>query len=949
MADELNAFQRFTKRLTPSGREELKRLNYNQSLASALDRSVYGYNTQSGYFPSDKLEDIGNGSGNSAVAACLTVLATAFAEPRLQVFREDEAGQDKQLAKHPISKLFKRPNPFMSGAILSHYLVSSISVEGDAYLYKNRNKKGQVVQLVPLMPAFVNPKGNTERLITHYDYTPANDTVQLPTSDIVHIRTGVDPNDHRRGYAPIKTVLREILGDEAAGQYSTALLHNMAIPGVILSPSSDAMGGPTREEAEAISEMYKSKFGGANRGMPMVLTGSMNIDVVSFSPQDMNLIELRRLPEERVAAVMGVPAVLAGLGAGLNSATYNNTRELREYFTEQKLVPLWRTVADELTYQLLPEFENNDNIYCKYDVESVRALSQDQDELYKRMNQAVSGGWATIGEARNMVGLPADDTHNVYLRPLNMQQVNASEVPAQEDAEDTSIPVGQDDPLDIPVSSIDQTFVSQEELEKKDVYDTDAGLPESTRQNLTPTSTRNKDVFQTREAAERRAEELGCEGSHTMQVEGMTIYMPCSSHESYQNSKKQYLDVMVQELKVSLEEAEVMYERGDNLYSPEEKVALAEDVFDNPGEAMERSKELSCEIGVHTHEMEDGKTVFMPCKTHEEYHEATGGDKPAPKSAKAEGDTNFPSPGDNQLVRISNSKYKQFPYSYAKALKEDYPEIWRMAGNGGNPPTSFTGNDAFARWTKYQAGDRSESVLNWVRRRERYMGRHQNDKRLNGTIAAIKWGGVLNIGVPAMKAIINERKKLVRERRKKAADLADEMAMKAVSARIRKILRDKVTKHNAGNPKFRTTTGTLAKVFNRGVGAYRTNPGSVRGNVRSADQWALARVNGFLRALRTGRFKRTPYDTDLLPSGHPAKKRGKKAESVRTGQSVSWSIDKSPQPPSTVHGVVVSVNSQDKEATMQVWAIMEDGSHKRTDRRVTMPISSLRIISDITK
>jgi len=888
MANELNAFQRFTKRLTPSGRDELKRLNFNQSLASALDRSVYGYNTQSGYFPSDKLEDIGNGSGNSAVAACLSVLATAFAEPRLQVFREDEAGQDKQLAKHPISKLFKRPNPFMSGAILSHYLVSSISVEGDAYLYKNRNKKGQVVQLVPLMPAFVNPKGNTERLITHYEYTPATDTVDLPTEDIIHIRTGIDPNDHRRGYAPIKTVLREILGDEAAGQYSTALLHNMAIPGVILSPSGDAMGGPTREEAEAISEMYKTKFGGANRGQPMVLTGAMNIDVVSFSPSDMNLIELRRLPEERVAAVMGVPAVLAGLGAGLNSATYNNTRELREYFTEQKLVPLWRTVADELTYQLLPEFDTNDNIYCKYDVENVRALSQDQDELYKRMNSAVSGGWATIGEARNLVGLPADDSHNVYLRPLNMQQVNASEVPAQEDAEDTSIPVGQDDPLEIPQASIDQTFVSQEELEKKDIMDTGDGAPESTRQAIAVTPTRGMDMFTTQEAAEKRAEQIGCEGSHTHQIEDVTYYMPCASHDSYENTKKSYIDKMVEELKVSLEEAEAMYERGDDLHSPEEK---------------------------------------------------------------AKDDTNFPSPGDNLAVRITNSKYKQFPFGYAKSLKEDYPEIWRLAGNGGNPPTSFTGNDAFRRWSAYQSGDRSESVLNWVRRRERYMGRHQNDKRLNGTIAAIKWGGVLNIGVPAMKAIINERKKLVRERRKKAADLADEMAMKAVSARIRKILRDKVTKHNAGNPKFRTTTGTLAKVFNRGVGAYRTNPGSVRGNVRSADQWALARVNGFLRALRTGRFKRKPYDTDLLPSGHPSKssKSESKAESVNVGESVSWSIDKSPQPPSTVHGVVVSVNSGDKEATMQVWAIMEDGSHEKTDRRVTMPISTLRIISDITK
>ena len=35
-----------------------------------------------------------------------------------------------------------------------------------------------------------------------------------------------------------------------------------------------------------------------------------------------------------------------------------------------------------------------------------------------------------------------------------------------------------------------------------------------------------------------------------------------------------------------------------------------------------------------------------------------------------------------------------FPYGYARDLKENWPEIWRRGGNGGNPPTSFTGNDA---------------------------------------------------------------------------------------------------------------------------------------------------------------------------------------------------------------------------------------------------------------
>jgi HK97 family phage prohead protease len=68
---------------------------------------------------------------------------------------------------------------------------------------------------------------------------------------------------------------------------------------------------------------------------------------------------------------------------------------------------------------------------------------------------------------------------------------------------------------------------------------------------------------------------------------------------------------------------EAVYE-SNNL--EEEKAALARDMFDNPGEAMNRSKELSCAVGVHTETM-DGKEVFMPCKTHAEYEEAIKDEK----------------------------------------------------------------------------------------------------------------------------------------------------------------------------------------------------------------------------------------------------------------------------------------------------------------------------------
>lgn len=38
----------------------------------------------------------------------------------------------------------------------------------------------------------------------------------------------------------------------------------------------------------------------------------------------------------------------------------------------------------------------------------------------------------------------------------------------------------------------------------------------------------------------------------------------------------------------------------------------------------------------------------------------------------------------------------------------------------------------------------------------------------------------------------------------------------------------------------------LQEVYNKGIGAYKTNPSSVRPNVTSKEQWAMARVYAFV-------------------------------------------------------------------------------------------------------
>ena len=66
----------------------------------------------------------------------------------------------------------------------------------------------------------------------------------------------------------------------------------------------------------------------------------------------------------------------------------------------------------------------------------------------------------------------------------------------------------------------------------------------------------------------------------------------------------------------------------------------------------------------------------------------------------------------------------------------------------------------------------------------------------------------------------------------------------------------------------KTSQSTLQTVYNRGIGAYKTNPESVRPSVKSSQQWAFARVNSYLYALKNEKFRSGKHDTDLVPKGH---------------------------------------------------------------------------------
>jgi len=520
---------------------------FRQGINNNNTNFIQGYQSNAGQFD---VGGLGNGASNSAVVSCLSVLGTAFGEAELKVYVRNEVGELDVLPNHQLTMLFKRPNPYMSGDVVQNYLVQSMHISGDAYLLKQKNEAGQLVALYPLMPENVTVKGNDETLISHYEYQVKNEKVLLDRDMVAHFRLGLDPSNHRQGFSPVRTLLREIYGDESAGQMATSILANMGVPSFMITPKDEY--GLTEEEGEAISKAFQRKTGGQNKGKPLVLSGGVNVEKLAFSPKDLEIGDLRESFESRVSSVLGVPSIIAGLEVGLKYATYSNAKTLREFFTEQKLIPLWDMVSQEITHQILKvDYPNSSNLEARYDYTDVRALQTDTNEIYERMNLAVTGGWVTIAEARQSIGLPTTPEQDVYLLPEGKVTIPANML---QDYQPASIQ--QEEQSDVVPEAI--SLASMQSAELKVVEEIDGEycvITEETGRNMGCYPTKElaeirlrqierfkgsdkgvvaTDQYTTEEEAQARAKELGCEGTHSMDDNGNTIYMPCATHEVYE-------------------------------------------------------------------------------------------------------------------------------------------------------------------------------------------------------------------------------------------------------------------------------------------------------------------------------------------------------------------------------------------------------------------------------
>jgi phage portal protein BeeE len=124
----------------------------------------------------------------------------------------------------------------------------------------------------------------------------------------------------------------------------------------------------------------------------------------------MDLTAIRRMPEERITALLGVPASVAGLGAGLDRNTFSNSEKEDDKAWHNNIIPSQRRFAATLQLHLLPLLGTPATERVSFDLSQVKALQDDASALYDRLAVAYNSGWLKRGEARQAAGwTPADD------------------------------------------------------------------------------------------------------------------------------------------------------------------------------------------------------------------------------------------------------------------------------------------------------------------------------------------------------------------------------------------------------------------------------------------------------------------------------------------------------------------------------------------------------------
>lgn len=345
---------------------------------------------------------------SAAVYACVRLIAGAISLLPFRIYQRVE-GAREEVPNHDIYWLLnEQPFSVLSSATFWEWVVSCMLYRGDAIAEIIRDRNGNVKNFMPIpRECWMNERvGNSLR----YYIDDGISRYGREQHDILHFPCfGLQlygQNGARGVYSEsvIAHAAKQAVGTAlAADQYSGEFFANGATPSVVIQyPQGVA---PTDAQQDKLRQSFDEKHTGlGKRHKPLLLVNGGEIQTVSLSAQDAQLLETRKYQVLDIARAFGVPPHMIGETTAATSWG-SGIEQLSIAFVRYTLGPHLRRIEQELNRKLWPRS-------LKYFVEADREglLSGDSKAEAEFFAKALGGpgsqGYMSVDEIRHRKNLP---------------------------------------------------------------------------------------------------------------------------------------------------------------------------------------------------------------------------------------------------------------------------------------------------------------------------------------------------------------------------------------------------------------------------------------------------------------------------------------------------------------------------------------------------------------
>lgn len=353
----------------------------------------------------------------ATVFRCVALIAETTAALPWNVYKRKANGDGIRQANNPVEWLLHhRASDEQTAFNFRRGMVVNRLLWGNGYAEIQRDQANRPYALHLLHPSRVTPGRDANGRIVYRVLQSDGAHTYLPAADVYHLRG---------------------LGDDLAGMSvldhaATTLGINISFDRSLQKFFGDGFrpmgffktkGKLGLEGFKALEARLEEYSGLSNRWKALPLDQDMEFEALAVSPEDAQLVDLRKLSNIDICRLFGVPPHMA---YDLDRATFSNIEAQGRDFLTYGLLPHIVQMEQEADWKLLSG--NHSGLYSKVNVNAI--VRADMQVRYAAYQIALNSGGMNINEFRALEEMPnIGPEGDVYVRQVQYQPIGTELTP----------------------------------------------------------------------------------------------------------------------------------------------------------------------------------------------------------------------------------------------------------------------------------------------------------------------------------------------------------------------------------------------------------------------------------------------------------------------------------------------------------------------------------------